>query len=369
MRLNDQRHFSDVLAECRRRLDEARVELDGQRAGTLEAVAADVLVVEDALRRDSARRPRRSFRRLAHDWSSPRLGSLRHHSPQPLLVPWHYYRTDAPSPAPTISIVTPSLNQGRFLERALYSVRSQGYPRVEHVVRDGGSEDESPDVLLRRTEWLASWTSEPDGGQADAINRGFANTHGEIMAYLNADDLLLPGALAYVARYLDRHPDVDVVYGHRLLIDEHDGVIGRWVLPPHDSAVLAWADFVPQETLFWRRSVWDAAGGALDGRLDFAIDWDLLLRFSAAGARFVRLPRYLGAFRVHDEQKTLTQFERWYRECRILLEREHHRPVSLEEVRARVNRYARRHVAHHTLHRAAVRLPLPRVQMRTIPPV
>ena len=83
---------------------------------------------------------------------------------------------------------------------------------------------------------------------------------------MNSDDLLLPGTLNYVAGYFEKHPDVDVVYGHRVLIDEYDREIGRWVLPPHDDEILSWADYVPQETLFWRRRIWDKTGAAMDER-------------------------------------------------------------------------------------------------------
>jgi hypothetical protein len=108
------------------------------------------------------------------------------------------------------------------------------------------------------------------------LNWGFRRITGEIMAYLNSDDLLIPGALHHVAEYFHRHPEVDI---------DHDPV---WVLPPHDNDVLSWADYVPQETLFWRRRIWDKIGGAFDESFDFALDWDLLLRFRDVGARLVR---------------------------------------------------------------------------------
>ena len=95
------------------------------------------------------------------------------------------------------------------------------------------------------------------------------------MAYLNSDDLLLPGALSYVARFLHNHPEVDLVYGHRVLIDELGREIGRQVIPRHSDRVLSWADFIPQETAFWRRAAWDRAGGTIDESFRYAIDWDL----------------------------------------------------------------------------------------------
>ena len=199
-----------------------------------------------------------------HAWTTPRIGILRQYDPKPLLVPEQYLLEAPPEPAPTISIVTPSYEQGRFLDRTLYSVASQGYPALEYVVQDGGSSDETLEVLRRYEPVLTRWASEPDEGQADAINRGFRNTTGEIMAWLNSDDLLLPGTLSYVARYFAEHPGVDVVYGNRLMIDENDAQIGAWILPAHDDVVLTYADFVPQETLFWRRRLWDSVGGSVD---------------------------------------------------------------------------------------------------------
>jgi GT2 family glycosyltransferase len=236
---------------------------------------------------------------------APRLGQLAQYEPRPLEIPASY--DAAPEPLahpPVVSIVTPSLDHGRFLERTLASVADQGYPALEHVVRDGGSHDETPAILAAWADRLHDVVSAPDGGQAPALNRGFERTSGEIMAWLNADDVLLPGALHYVARHFSLHPDVDVVYGHRVLIDSDDREIGRWIVPAHDPEVLRWADFVPQETLFWRRRAWEKTGAHLDESFHFAMDWDLLLRFARAGLSIERLPRFLGGFRVHAAQKT-----------------------------------------------------------------
>ena len=130
------------------------------------------------------------------------------------------------------------------------------------------------------------------------------------MGWLNSDDLLLPNALMTVADFFNRHPEVDVVYGNRLLIDENDREIGRWILPGHDENILAWADFIPQETLFWRRRLWDKTGARIDESFSFAMDWDLLLRFREAGAKFAHIPRFLGAFRIHPRQKTVLEINR-----------------------------------------------------------
>ncbi len=234
-----------------------------------------------------------------------KLFQLEHHAPRPIRVPRRYHRSvSLPSPPPTISIVTPSLNQGRYLESTILSVLNQEYPALEYVVQDGGSSDETVSILQNYSSALSSWESAPDAGQASAINRGFSRTSGEIMAYLNSDDLLLPGSLAYVARFFNQNPDIDVIYGHRVLIDKNGLEIGRWILPKHDNRAIAYADFIPQETLFWRTSAWKAVGERIDESFRFAMDYDLILRFRDAGLKFHRLPRFLGAFRVWQDQKT-----------------------------------------------------------------
>ena len=222
---------------------------------------------------------------------------------------------------PKLSIVTPAFQQARFIGETMRSVLDQTGLDCEYVVQDGGSTDGSVEIIRRLAEHprdaggvqhevqrarLATWASERDSGQADAIARAFAKTSGrpdDLMAWINSDDHYLPGALAFVASYFARHPEVDVLYGHRILINEESQEIARWFLPKHDEKVLRLYDFVPQETLFWRRRIWNKVGG-LDTSLKFAMDWDLLLRFQAAGAQIVRVPYFLACFRVHPAQKT-----------------------------------------------------------------
>lgn len=248
------------------------------------------------------------------------------HPPRPV-KPERFPAWPASESRPKISIVTPSYQQARFLQETMESVLSQSGVAGEYVVQDGGSTDGSRELIERaareRTAGppaedaagiagkishpiLTAWESRPDGGQAEAIVRGFARTSGapdDLMAWINSDDFYLPGALAHVAAYFERHPKVDVVYGHRIVVDDESREIGRWFLPRHDEEVLRLNDFVPQETLFWRRRIWDQAGG-LDASFKFAMDWDLLLRFQAAGAEIVRAPYFLACFRVHAAQKT-----------------------------------------------------------------
>lgn len=275
----------------------------------------------------------------------PRLGTLYHHEPKDLVIPASYLRPVALVQAPKISIVTPSFRQGAFIERTIRSLLDQDYPNLEYFVQDGGSEDGTREILERYSGRLAGWDSRPDGGQSHAINQGFVRTSGEIMAWLNSDDILLPGALHCVADFFNRNPDVDVVYGHRLLIDENDRVIGRWILPAHEDNILSWADYVPQETLFWRRRIWDKAGGQVDESFCFAMDWDLLVRFRSAGARFIRIPRFLGGFRIHPHQKTSAAItETGFKEMDRIRERSLGRVPSSDEVRRAVTPYLLRHV-------------------------
>lgn len=362
MQPKQQAHVAGVVRECRERLQSLRSHTSAGRE-QLEAIATRLMDVETALDADVRHRRRRSPTRLVHEWSASRLTGVAHHPPEPLTVPRRYLRTSPPSPAPRITVVTPSFQQGRFLERTILSVVDQAYPSLEYVVRDGGSSDETVDVLRRHSDSLTRWESEPDRGQADAINLGFAGTTGEIMAFLNSDDLLLPGSLAYVARYFALHPEVDVVYGHRMLIDELDRRVGVWLIPARAERVLQWGDHIPQETLFWRRRIWEAAGGAMDEGFSFALDWDLLLRLREAGARMRRIPRFLGAFRLHGEQKHSVLQDAYERESAALRARANGHPVSPYVAHARVQPFLARHVLLHTAHRAWWRLPIRRFEV------
>jgi FkbM family methyltransferase len=334
----------EAVAEAQARLVDTAIELREHAQRRLDLVTE--LQVQLAELEVHSRRRR---------WLKPRLGHLRHHPPRALQIPARYAAEPPVDPGPVISVVTPTLNSVRFLERTLRSVVEQGYGTLEYIVKDGGSSDGTLGVLERYRERLTRVVVGKDTGQADALNQGFGTATGEIMAYLNGDDLFLPGTLRYVARYFLAHPDVDVVYGHRVLIDENDQEIGRWVLPPHDTAILSWADYVPQETLFWRRRIWERAGGRLDDSFHFAMDWELLLRFRAGGARFARLPRFLGAFRVHGDQKTSTRIgDLGAREMARLRASVHGRPVTEAEVRRGVRGYLLRHMAYQKLYRAGM---------------
>ncbi|HSU68614.1 MAG TPA: glycosyltransferase family 2 protein [Tepidisphaeraceae bacterium] len=203
---------------------------------------------------------------------------------------------------PKISIVTPSYNQGPFIGWTVRSVLLQRYPNLEYIMMDGGSKDSTRKVLEPYADRFAHYVSEKDKGQADAIHRGFERATGDIMAYLNSDDVLAPGALQCVANYFAEHPEVDAVYSHRCTVDEHNKVLYYWILPRHNDWYMTRWDLIPQETCFWRRSLFEKAGN-IDPSYRFAMDYDLFVRFMKHG-KMVRLNRFLGAFRKHTEAKT-----------------------------------------------------------------
>lgn len=208
---------------------------------------------------------------------------------------------------PTITVVTPSFNQGRFLGATIESVLAQGYPALEYVIVDGGSQDGSREVIARYADRLAWSVSEPDEGQADAINKGFARTTGELMGWLNSDDLLLPGALFTIARAF-RDARVQAVCGWRECIDEAGAPVSSMAYPQPTAEVLRRRTLLPQETVYWRRSLWRALG-PLDASLSFSMDVDYWLRMVDAGVVPRLIPEFLGAFRWHGAQKSATLLE------------------------------------------------------------
>src|SRR5262249_53361623 len=353
------------LANATSRLDEARddvARLNAEQVRLLQQsveaaqAAADArlaVIVEQQKSIEHYRRFRIGER--IGRFTSPRIGQLYQYAPRKLQVPASYSRVASLATWPTITIVTPTFNQAAFIERTVESVLSQKYLALEYIVKDAASTDETMSVLEPFRERLAQLQSTPDHGLANGINVGFAGSSDELMAYLNSDDLLLARALHYVAEFFSKHPDVDVVYGHRVVIDEYDREIGRWVLPPHDDEVLSWADYVPQETLVWRRRIWDAAGGFIDESFRFAVDWDLLIRFRQAGPKMVRLPRFLGGFRVHPNQKTSSEMQNvGLEEMERLRRRCHGTHVTTEEIGRALRPYLRRHFFCHKLYRLGV---------------
>lgn len=184
----------------------------------------------------------------------PSIWKFSQHPPRPVLVPQSYRTQESPDPWPRIAVVTPTYNQAIFLAATVESVLSQDCVNLFYKVQDGVSTD-GTQGLLESYGKDVNWKSRADDGQAQAINLGFSGVDCEIMAYLNSDDILLPGALAYVANFFATHSETDVIYSHRINIDRDGLEIGRAILPQHDRETIRWSDYIPQETMFWRRAV------------------------------------------------------------------------------------------------------------------
>ncbi len=202
-----------------------------------------------------------------------------------------------------ISLVTCSYQQGRFIEATMRSVIGQNFPDLEYIVVDGGSKDGTLAVLERYEPMCSRIISEPDNGQTDALIKGFRLATGDIMGWLCSDDLLLPGALQKVQQYFETHPDVMAVYGDSLWIDEGGNVIrAKREMPFNRFVFLYDHNYIPQPSMFWRRSLYERVGG-LDASYDMAMDNDLWERFSRV-TRIAHMPQLLSCMRFYEQQKT-----------------------------------------------------------------
>jgi len=204
---------------------------------------------------------------------------------------------------PLVSIVTPSFNQGKFIRRTIESVLGQDYPHVDFRVVDGGSTDETLEILRGYGDRFP-WVSEKDRGQTHAINKGLAQAKGQIIGWLNSDDLYYPGALAAVVAYFQAHPEVDVVYGEADHVDLEDRAFEPYPTEDWDLDALAQRSFICQPAPFFRRRTVERFG-ALDDALQYCMDYELWLRWGRAGARFARLPVKLAGSRLYADNKTL----------------------------------------------------------------
>lgn len=212
---------------------------------------------------------------------------------------------------PLVTVVTPSLNHGRFIRETIESVLAQTYPALEYLVVDGGSTDETLEVLKEYGDRL-HWVSEPDAGQAAAVNKGWRRGQGSIVAYLNSDDTYLPHAVERAVAAFGEHRGADVVYGEGHHVDAAGRLLGRYPTEAFRLPRLAETCFICQPAAFVRRRAVERVG-YLDESLQFCMDYDLWIRLARA-ATFVHLPEYLATSRLHADTKTLGQRARAHEE-------------------------------------------------------
>lgn len=214
---------------------------------------------------------------------------------------------------PTVSIVTPSYNQVRFLEATIRSILEQDYPQIEYIVVDGASTDGSLEIIEKFADQLAWWVSEPDRGQTDGINKGFARATGEILAWLNSDDTYEPNTITEAVAFLQTHPEIGLVYGDTNFIDANGQVIGKFNAQQTSLKRLQRGGvYIPQQSAFWRADLWRQVG-PLDPNFYFAMDYDLWVRLARV-TEICYTPQLWANFRLHGDAKTIAADERCWPE-------------------------------------------------------
>lgn len=212
---------------------------------------------------------------------------------------------------PLVTIVTPSYNQAPYLELTIRSVLEQDYPNIEYIIMDGGSSDGSVQIIERYSDRLAYWETVKDKGQTDAINKGFSHAHGEILAWLNSDDVLYPQAVREAVDYLVSHPECGLVYGNCNFINAQNEIIGRFNAKQTDYQKLTQGYVhIPQQAAFWRTDLWRQVG-PLDDGIYFAMDYDLWLRLAKISEiKYLPTTEPWAAFRLHADAKTIAEDDR-----------------------------------------------------------
>lgn len=227
------------------------------------------------------------------------------------------------STLPKISIVTPSYNQAQFLEKTILSVISQNYPNLEYIIMDGASTDSSLKIIKKYQKHLSFWQSKKDGGQSIAINSGFQHASGDILCWLNSDDILLPNSLNQIGNFFSKYKHLDWLTSQSIIINENDDIIQTGL---HSGKVPFFLrlglyhgkclGFIPQEGTFWRRTLWNKSGAMIPNR-QACMDFELWRRF-AKYSPLVTLDAPLAAFRHHSLQKT-SVMDKYYLEINPIL--------------------------------------------------
>lgn len=244
----------------------------------------------------------------------------------------------------SVSVITPSFNQARFLEDAIYSVLEQDYPQVEYIVIDGASTDGSVDIIRKYADRLAWWVSEKDSGQAEAINKGLSRASGEIVAWLNSDDTYLPGAISAAVKAFEENPDVVLVYGDMLAVNENGETINILRYDQLGLEDLLCFEIIGQPAVFFRREVLVNAGN-LDQSYQFLLDHHLWLRIALYG-RILHIHQIWATARFHPKAKNRARAAEFGQEAFRILAWAQTRPASspegeLASIMARIERRVR----------------------------
>jgi glycosyltransferase involved in cell wall biosynthesis len=212
-----------------------------------------------------------------------------------------------------LSIITPSYNQAKYLEATILSVIEQKDVDFEYIIIDGGSTDGSVDIIRKYEKYLAYWVSEPDAGQTDAINKGFARAQGKIMAWINSDDTYEPGAFKEAVDYMDSHPELGLVYGNTHFINSEGRKIGNFPAARTNIHLLRQGYVhIPQQAAFFRADLWQQVG-PLDPSFYFAMDYDLWVRLAGISS-IAYVSRLWANFRLHGDGKTIAADDRCWPE-------------------------------------------------------
>jgi glycosyltransferase involved in cell wall biosynthesis len=240
--------------------------------------------------------------------------------------------TMAGTPWPKISIVTPSYNQGDFIEETIRSVLLQGYPNIEYFIIDGGSTDKTIEIIKKYEPWITSWVSERDNGQSSAINKGWRRASGDICSYLNSDDTILKNTLSQIGNFFHKNSTIDMVYGNCYFINEKSQILRTFEGKSYKrSMIFNWELNIGQPSVFFRRKIFHTIG-YLNEQYRYVMDFDFWIRTSISHT-LEYIPCFLGTMRLHPEAKTIRDFSLFYKEELLSLKMVFSRPDLPREVK------------------------------------